>query len=83
MHAKSETGRVWQAIGHLQATDTALLRMLYEVRREMRDSKRKGVPLWGHIAAMGMISGLSALGLIKPETALALLRLIGKVAMGS
>lgn len=49
----------------------------------MRESKRKGIPLWGHIAAMGMISGLSALGLIKPETALALLRLIGKAAMGS
>lgn len=77
MQAMSETGRTWEAIGDLRARMT-------RVEREMRDRKRKGgIPLWGHIAAMGMISGLSALGLIKPETAIALLRLIGKAAMGS
>lgn len=77
MHATSDSGRQWEAIGDLRA------RMRKVEQRDMRDSKRKsGIPLWGHIAAMGMISGLSALGLIKPETALSLLRLLGKVVAG-
>lgn len=83
MQATSETGRMWEAIGHLRATDTALLRMLYDVRRDMRDSKSKaGVPLWGHMLAMALITVASALGLIRPEVALAILRLLGKAATG-
>lgn len=83
MQPTSEAAAIWWRIGRLEATAGAIRRELDQVRRDMRESKRKGIPLWGHIAAMGMISGLSALGLIKPETALALLRLIGKAAMGS
>lgn len=75
MHATSDTGRMWEAIGDLRVRMKTL-------EREMRESKRKGIPLWGHIAAMGMISGLSALGLIKPETALSLLRLLSKAFTG-
>lgn len=76
MQAMSETGRLWEAVGDLRSR-------MKTMERTMRDSKRKvGIPLWGHIAAMATISGLSALGLIKPETALAIVRLLFKSATG-
>jgi hypothetical protein len=76
MLATSEAGRLWEAMGEVRARVRTL-------ERDMRESRRKtGIPLWGHIAAMGLISGLSALGLIKPETALSMLRLLGKAFTG-
>lgn len=75
MLATSEAGRLWMAMGDVRARVKIL-------EREMRDKAKGGVPLWGHMLAMALISAASALGFIRPEVALAILRLLGKAVTG-
>jgi hypothetical protein len=84
MQQAGELAQVWRNIGRLEASVTAIRREMTQMRRDMRDrgSKPAGVPLWGHMLAMALITGASALGFIRPEVALGILRLLGKAVTG-
>lgn len=89
MHTQTgELGAIWRRIGHIEgntaASFTAIRREMNQMRRDMRDKGNKpvGVPLWGHMLAMALITGASALGFIRPEVALGILRLLGKAVTG-
>lgn len=72
----TEIGKIWRAVGRLEADNRSL-------RRDMRDKRAKaGLPLWVHIAGMAVISAMSALGLVRPEVALSIMRLFGKALAG-
>lgn len=84
MHTQTgETGQIWRNIGRLEASVSAIRREMNQMRRDMRDSKaRAGWPLWVHLTAMAVISAMSAFGLIRPDTALSIMRMMGKAFAG-
>jgi hypothetical protein len=78
-----ELGQIWRNIGRLEATVTAIRRELNQMRRDMREKKvRAGIPLWVHLIGMGVISAMSALGLVRPEMAISFMRLLSKGLAG-
>lgn len=84
---ETESERIWKAIGRLEgstaASVSAIRRELNQMRRDMRDRKAKaGIPLWVHLIGMGVISAMSALGLVKPEMAISIMRLFSKGLAG-